>query len=128
MQTLLHRLNSWYSIIGGLITAIGLDLWTNEHYFFWPPQYISIMNDDRIDAIATFVGIMLIFYALANLHNNWLIGILLGLSTAFMTVIAIAFYLHMTFAGADKMSLPLAFSLGFIWIILKVANNRNTKE
>ena len=127
MQTLLHRLNSWYSIIGVLITAIGLDLWTNEHYFFWPPQYVSLMNDDRIDAIATFVGICLIIYALTGAHNNWVIGILLGLSAAFMTIIAIAFYLHMTFAGQDKMSLSFAFGVVFIWIILKVANSRNTK-
>ena len=127
MQTLLHRLNSWYSIIGVLITAIGLDLWTNEHYFFWPPQYVSLMNDDRIDAIATFVGISLIIYALTGAHNNWVIGILLGLSAAFMTIIAIAFYLHMTFAGQDKMSLSFAFGVVFILIILKVANSRNTK-
>ena len=85
------------------------------------------MNDDRIDAIATFVGISLIIYALTGAHNNWVIGILLGLSAAFMTIIAIAFYLHMTLAGQDKMSLSFAFGVVFIWIILKVANSRNTK-
>lgn len=128
MKKLLHRLNSWYSLIGFVIVAIGLDLWTNEHYFFWPPQYKSLMNNDRIDAVATFIGIGLIAYALFNVRSNWIISILLGLSTAFMTVIAVALYLHMVFAGQSKMNIPLTFCLGFIWLILKVAANRSTKE
>lgn len=128
IKILLHRLNSWYSIIGFLVTFTGEALWTNEHYFFWPPQYVSLMNDDRIDAIATFVGIGLIVYALTGMHNNWIIGILLGIAASFITIIAVAFYIHTVFAGYSKMILPLIFALTFVWVILKVARSRNTQE
>lgn len=128
MKQMLHRLNSWYSIIGFLVTAVGIALWSNEHYFFWPPQYTSLMNDDRIDAIATLVGIGLIIYALTGMHNNWIIGVLLGIAASFITIIAVAFYIHTFLAGYSKMTLPLIFAVIFVWIILKVARSRNAQE
>ena len=52
--------------IGATFSAMGLLLWTDHKYFFWPPQYAGIMNDDGLDAIAVAVGVGLMYYALKN--------------------------------------------------------------
>lgn len=130
MRKVLHNLikNDWYTLIGAVITVCGIDLWTNSHYFFWPPQYASLMNNNNIDAVATFVGVGLIIYAAVGIHSNAIISILLGVSAAFGTAIAFAFYVHMTFARQAMLSVPLALAVFFVVTILKVAFTRNTRE
>ncbi|MBD5430886.1 MAG: hypothetical protein HDR41_00200 [Lactobacillus sp.] len=130
LRKLLHNLNThfWDALIGLGIAIIGVDLWTNEHYFFWPPQYTTLMNDDRIDAMAVLIGVGLIIYALIGKNNNTILGIFLGLSVAFMTLIAIAFWIHMTFARQSMLSIPLTLAIVFIIAILRVAFNHNTKD
>ena len=34
--------------IGAAFSAMGLLLWTDHKYFFWPPQYAGIMNDNNL--------------------------------------------------------------------------------
>lgn len=130
LKQLLHNLrgNEWYVIIGAVTTAIGYNLLTNEHFFFWPPQYSSLMNDDRLDAITLCIGLGLIIYSAVGKHVNSVISVLLGLATANYTVIAVILWIHMQFAGQCKFNLPLALCIGWILVILKVAKSRNIRR
>lgn len=54
------------TILQGLIslwvTGIGCFLFSDQHYFFWPPDWSNIENDIRIDTFVVLVGLVL-FYA-----------------------------------------------------------------
>lgn len=106
----------------------GIELLVTDHYFFWPPQFTSMMNDDRIDIIVIIVGAGLILYAMIGIHSNAVISILLGLAAAIGALIAFAFYIHMIYAGQRMLSIPLIFTIFFIAVVLKVALNRNTRN
>lgn len=110
------------------MAVCGVDLLTNEHYFFWPPQFVSLMNDDRIDVIVIIVGVGLILYAMFGIHSNAIISILLGLAAAIGALIAFAFYIHMVYARQAMLSIPLVLALFFVAVVLKVALNRNTRN
>ena len=130
IKQLLYNLkhNDWYVIIGAVTIAIGYSLLTNEHFFFWPPQYSSLMNDDRLDVITLCIGLGLIIYSIIGKHINGVISVLLGLAAANYTVIAVILWMHMQFAGQYKFNVPLALCVGFILVILKVAQSRNVER
>ena len=48
------------------ITGIGLFLYSDQHYFFWPPDWSNIENNIRIDTFIVLVGLVLFF-----MHNFW---------------------------------------------------------
>ena len=130
LKQLFHNLkyNAWYVIIGAVTTAIGYDLLTNEHFFFWPPQYSSLMNDDRFDVITLCIGLGLIIYSAVGKHTNRIISMLLGLAAANYTIIAVILWMHMQFAGQYKFNMPLTLCVGWILVILKVAQSRNIRR
>lgn len=130
LRKILHNLTNygWYTLIGLVMAVCGVDLLTNEHYFFWPPQFVSLMNDDRIDVIVIIVGVGLILYAMFGIHSNAIISILLGLAAAIGALIAFAFYIHMVYARQAMLSIPLVLALFFVAVVLKVALNRNTRN
>ena len=39
-------------LIGLALSAMGILLWTDHTYFFWPPQFAGLMNADGLDAVA----------------------------------------------------------------------------
>ncbi|WP_035423213.1 hypothetical protein [Lactobacillus gasseri] len=43
------KLNDLQVIIAITMIAIGGSLWYDRHYFFWPPNLQSALNDWRID-------------------------------------------------------------------------------
>ena len=50
------------ALIGAWITAIGAFLFSDQHYFFWPPNWSNIENDIRLDTAIVIIGLLL-FYA-----------------------------------------------------------------
>ena len=55
------KLNDLQVIIALAMIAIGGSLWYDRHYFFWPPNLQSALNDWRIDIFILLVGIVLFF-------------------------------------------------------------------
>ncbi len=55
------KLNDLQVIIAITMIAIGGSLWYDRHYFFWPPNLQSALNDWRIDIFILLVGIVLFF-------------------------------------------------------------------
>ena len=107
--------------IGAAFSAMGLLLWTDHKYFFWPPQYAGIMNDDGLDAIAVSVGVGLMYYALKNEKNNTVAGILLSITAGCTGLI------HAIFAGKTPMGLGFILSCYLLAEVLYTAKTRNTR-
>ncbi|TSO25279.1 hypothetical protein FOD82_08550 [Lactobacillus sp. LL6] len=131
MIKLIHNLltkNSKYTNLGLAMLLMGLDLWSEPDYFFWPPQYAFLMNDNGIDGIAVIVGIGLLVYAGMNIHDNQVAGILLGISAAFVTMITGIEIMHMIFAGQLRMGIPAILGFYMVLNILQIARDRNTKR
>nr|DAS87140.1 MAG TPA: hypothetical protein [Caudoviricetes sp.] len=106
---------------------MGLLLWTDHKYFFWPPQYAGLMNDDGLDAIAVAVGVGLMYYALKNEENNTLAGILLSVAAGFTSLVACIQLIHAIFAGRAPMGLGFILSCFLLTEILYTARTRNTR-
>ncbi|MCT7894385.1 hypothetical protein [Lactobacillus gasseri] len=113
--------------IGLAFSAMGLLLWTDHKYFFWPPQYAGLMNDDGLDAIAVAVGVGLMYYALKNEENNTLAGILLSVAAGFTSLVACIQLIHAIFAGRAPMGLGFILSCFLLTEILYTARTRNTR-
>lgn len=67
-------------IVLGLVTGgIGICLILDDHYFFWPPEFIDIFNSDFVGTWALFTGIGLIYVAVqkeipSKANNIWLLS------------------------------------------------------
>ena len=120
--------NSKYANLGLAMLLMGADLWLEPNYFFWPPQYASLMNDNGVDGIAVIVGIGLLVYAGMDIHDNYVVGILLGISAAFVTTITCVEIMHMIFAGQLRMGIPAILGLYIVFNILQIARDRNTER
>lgn len=128
-KNLIH--NSKYSFLGLSMILLGWDLYNTPNYFFWPPRYADLMNDNGIDAIAIMIGLGLIIYAGAGMHNNTLISWLLGIAVAFATVIFCVEIMHSIFGGFIGhrfMGIPAILALYMVGSILQIARDRDTEK
>ncbi|MDE1533979.1 hypothetical protein PWM22_01005 [Lactobacillus gasseri] len=114
-------------IIGLACSAMGLLLWTDHKYFFWPPQYAGLMNDDGLDAVAVAVGLGLIYYAIKNEKSNTAAGLLLSIAAGFTSLVACIQLIHAIFAGRAPMGLGFILSCFLLAEILYTARTRNTR-
>lgn len=119
------KLNHSYVAIGLVIAAIGLLLWTHHQYFFWPPSFKAIMNDEGLDAIGTFTGIGLIVFGVMDDKNNTIAGILLSVAAGWMGIIACIQLFHAAFLKNAEMALGFILCLFVIDRILMLARCRN---
>ena len=114
-------------IIGLACSAMGLLLWPDHKYFFWPPQYAGLMNDDGLDAVAVAVGLGLIYYAIKNEKSNTAAGVLLSIAAGFTSLVACIQLIHAIFAGRAPMGLGFILSCFLLAEILYTARTRNTR-
>lgn len=126
MREIIHNLlqNSWYIIIGIANCLTGYDLLSNEHFFFWPPQFQNVMNDDRVDWIMLITGLSLLIYSILNRHSNWIITLLLSVSAAFYTLLGVLMWEHVQFAGTKQMTISASLCFIFVLVIFNVARIR----
>ena len=78
---------------------MGILLWTDHTYFFRPPQFAGLMNDDGLGAGAVVTGFGLIYYAVTNEKSNTVAGVLLSISAGFTGLVACIQLIHAIFAG-----------------------------
>ena len=92
-----------YIFIGITIFAMSLSFMQDRQFFFYPPEWAPAFNDIRLDIVGLIAGLLLVLYGLLNAHNNFVIGILLGVCAAFITVILVAEAIHAMFAGLFRL-------------------------
>ena len=96
------KTNTLHIIIGGAIALIGLELWLNKGYFFWPPNMSSILNDDAVGFFGTALGCGIVLWSISKEQNPKTNQIFLTLATAFMTLLAFVELGHAFFYALSK--------------------------
>lgn len=125
-KELLHnsRNNTIFIYIGLTLIAIGIALWLDTTYFFFPPQWNAVMNDNGLDGVAVACGLGLIFYAFDETKNRKVRGILLGYASAFVGLMVLMELWHATLAGETRMIPTIIFEIFFIVVIFYEAWRR----
>ena len=77
------KLNLLHLILGSLLTAFGIVLLVNDSFFYWPPEWQWLFNNDLVDAFAIIVGIGLIAFVFAGGRSQLANAVLLACSAFF---------------------------------------------
>lgn len=114
------------TILQGLVsiwvTGIGLFLFSDQHYFFWPPNWSSIENDVRIDTFIVLVGLALFLCTLLGIRKRKLIAGLLVCCGAISLSMATLSILHVVMSHYWIMGLNVIGELILFCIVLLVAH------
>lgn len=114
------------TIIQGLIslwvTGIGLFLFSNQHYFFWPPDWSNIENDIRIDTFIVLVGVVLFLCTIFGIRNRKIIASLLVCCGAISLSMATLSLLHVIMSSYWVMGLNVIGELILFSLVLLVAH------
>lgn len=119
--------NELYILVGLTLIAIGIALWCDQNYFFFPPKYIGLMNDDGFDALGVAIGGSIIAYGILNTKNNLVAGLLLGLATFFVASITIIELIHVLIVGQFRMIITIIGNIFLIAVIMHISKERNSK-
>lgn len=104
------------------VIGIGLFLFSDQHYFFWPPEWSYIENDVRIDTFIVLVGLALFLCTLFCVKSRKVIATLLifcgGISLSMATLLV----LHVIMSHYWVMGLNIIDDLILFCLILLVAH------
>lgn len=122
------RKNELYVLIGAALIALGVTLWCDGSYFFYPPEYMGIMNDDGLDAMGVFIGITLVIYGLFDVQDGKIAGLVLALAVFFVGAITVMQLVHVLAVGQFRMVTNIIGNIFIIAVIMHVARERNTRR
>lgn len=110
------------ALISLWVTGIGLFLYSDQHYFFWPPDWSNVENDIRIDTFIVLVGLVLFLCTIFGLRNRKIIAILLVCSGAISLSMATLSLLHVIMSNYWVMGLNVIGELILFSLVLLVAH------
>lgn len=114
------------TIIQGLISlwiiGIGTFLYSDQHYFFWPPDWSNIENDIRIDTFIVLVGLVLFLCTIFCMKNRKIIATLLVFCGAISLSMATLSLLHVIMSNYWVMGLNVIGELILFSLVLLVAH------
>lgn len=110
------------AIISIWVAAIGCFLFSDNHYFFWPPTFKNFENDMRIDALIISVGLVLFLCTIFCVENKWIIAILFSLVGAISLCLAALSFMHAWFARFLPMGLNVVGYLMLFTLTLLVGH------
>lgn len=110
------------ALISLWVTGIGLFLYSDQHYFFWPPDWSNAENDIRIDTFIVLVGLVLFLCTIFGLRNRKIIAILLVCSGAISLSMATLSLLHVVMSSYWVMGLNVIGELILFSLVLLVAH------
>lgn len=110
------------ALISLWVTGIGLFLYSDQHYFFWPPDWSNVENDIRIDTFIVLVGLVLFLCTIFGLRNRKIIAILLVCSGAISLSMATLSLLHVVMSSYWVMGLNVIGELILFCLVLLVAH------
>lgn len=108
-------------IIGVLIVAIGIFLWADKNYFFWPPQLRPLMNSEWSDIIFIILGICLLWTALTGNHSRKFQSILLIVASATVAMLLVEQLWHVLFANKVEMIMAVILDAGLLVMLIRCA-------
>lgn len=108
-------------IIGMLIVAIGIFLWADKNYFFWPPQLRPLMNSEWSDIIFVILGVCLLFTALTGNRSRKFQSILLIVSSAAVAMLLVEQLWHVLFANKVEMIMAVILDAGLLVMLIRCA-------
>lgn len=83
------KLNLLHLILGLLLTSMGIVLLVNDSFFYWPPEWQWLFNNDLVDAFAIIVGIGLIAFVFAGEKSQLVNAVLLACAAFFLMMIVV---------------------------------------
>lgn len=110
------------AIISIWVAAIGCFLFSDNHYFFWPPNWSNIENDNRIDALIVLVGLVLFFCTIFGVAKKKIIATLLVLCGGISLALATLSLFHVIMSHFWFMGLNVIGELILFCLILIVAH------
>lgn len=110
------------TLISLWIAGIGLFLFSDQHYFFWPPEWSHLENNIIIDTFIVLVGLALFLCTIFGVKNRKIIATLLVCCGAISFSIATLSLLHIIMSGYWVMSLNVIGEIFLFILILLVAH------
>ena len=110
------------TLISIWIAGIGLFLFNNQHYFFWPPNWSNIENEVRIDTFIVLVGLVLFLCTIFGIKNRKIIATLLVFCGAISLSMATLSLLHVIMSNYWVMGLNVIGEIILFILILIVAH------
>lgn len=110
------------TLISIWIAGIGLFLFNDQHYFFWPPNWSNIENDIRIDTFIVLVGLALFLCTIFGVKSRKVIATLLVCCGAISFSIATLSLLHVIMSNYWVMGLNVIGEIILFILILLVAH------
>lgn len=83
------KLNLLHLILGLLLASMGIVLLVNDSFFYWPPEWQWLFNNDLVDAFAIIVGIGLIAFVFAGGKSQLANAVLLACSAFFLMMLVV---------------------------------------
>lgn len=108
-------------LIGVLIILIGIFLWSDKNYFFWPPQLRPLMNSEWSDIIFIILGVCLLFTALTGNRSRRFQSILLILASAAVAMLLAEQVWHVLGAHKVEMIMAVILDVGLLVMLIRCA-------
>ncbi len=118
------KINSLQTIVALAIIAIGGSLWYDRHYFFWPPNLQSTLNDWRIDILILLLGLALLLITMFRPDNTLLVRTLLVICGGIVLGLAGLQLGHILFTSEFRMGHTVIGDIVLFLLILHVAHDR----
>lgn len=114
--------NTLQLIISIWMIVIGLFLFDDRTYFFWPPNLKNIENDMRLDTLIVLTGLALFLCTILFVKNKLIIGVLLVAVGAISLALASLTFMHVIMAHYLPMTLMAFCNLVLFILTLIVAH------
>ena len=108
-------------LIGISIIMIGIFLWADKNYFFWPPQLRPLMNSEWSDIIFIILGICLLWTALTGNRSRRFQSILLIASSAAVAMLTVEQLWHVVFAHNLEMIMAVILDALVLAMLIRCA-------
>lgn len=108
-------------LIGISIIMIGIFLWADKNYFFWPPQLRPLMNSEWSDTIFIILGICLVWTALTGNRSRRFQSILLIASSAAVAMLLAEQVWHVLGAHKIEMIMAVILDAGLLVMLIRCA-------
>ena len=108
-------------VVGVVIIMMGLFLWADKNYFFWPPQLRPLMNSEWSDIIFIILGICLLFTALTGNRSRRFQSILLIVASAAVAMLLVEQVWHVLFAHKIEMIMAVILDAGLLTLLIRCA-------
>lgn len=122
------KANRLHLILAVVMLLMGLVLLVNDNFFYWPPEWSMILNNDLIDTISIITGVGLFAFVLTGGTSKIADAILLSSSAFFITmflVLEVGHALFMRDYGRLVFSVP---ALGMLLEIQYLANRTKHRK